>query len=260
MKKTMKLAALVLSLIVAVTAFVGCGKGNSLEAVQKKGVLTVATSPDFPPFESLDGDRIVGIEVDILEKIAETLGVEIKFEQMDFDSVLPGVQAGKFDVGMSGITVTAEREKNADFTDPYFMAAQAIVVMEDSDITCKADLEGKSVSVQTGTTAESCTCMENGYDVQAFQANNDAASALTSGKVDAWVVDNEVAVALAAELDGAVVLDEAMDAANLTPSRSQRAAIRWSPRSTTRSRRSSTTARSRRSLKEYGVPYVAPEK
>ena len=74
MKKTMKLAALVLSLIVAVTAFVGCGKGNSLEAVQKKGVLTVATSPDFPPFESLDGDRIVGIEVDILEKIAETLG------------------------------------------------------------------------------------------------------------------------------------------------------------------------------------------
>ena len=187
MKKTMKLAALVLSLLVAVTAFVGCGKGNSLEAVQKKGVLTVATSPDFPPFESLDGDQIVGIEVDIMEKVAETLGVEIEFEQMDFDSVLPGVQAGKFDVGMSGITVTAEREKNADFTDPYFMAAQAIVVMEDSDITCKADLEGKSVSVQTGTTAESY-CMENGYDVQAFQANNDAASALTSGYVAAECV------------------------------------------------------------------------
>ena len=258
MKKTMKLAALVLSLIVAVTAFVGCGKGNSLEAVQKKGVLTVATSPDFPPFESLDGDRIVGIEVDILEKIAETLGVEIKFEQMDFDSVLPGVQAGKFDVGMSGITVTAEREKNADFTDPYFMAAQAIVVMEDSDITCKADLEGKSVSVQTGTTAESY-CMENGYDVQAFQANNDAASALTSGKVDAWVVDNEVAVALAAELDGAVVLDEAMT--------SEPYAFAFAKGSDT------LVAAFNDALKaliddgtvaaifeEYGVPYVAPEK
>ena len=258
MKKTMKLAALVLSLIVAVTAFVGCGKGNSLEAVQKKGVLTVATSPDFPPFESLDGDRIVGIEVDIMEKIAETLGVEIKFEQMDFDSVLPGVQAGKFDVGMSGITVTAEREKNADFTDPYFMAAQAIVVMEDSDITCKADLEGKSVSVQTGTTAESY-CMENGYDVQAFQANNDAASALTSGKVDAWVVDNEVAVALAAELDGAVVLDEAMT--------SEPYAFAFAKGSDTLVAAFNDALKAliddgtvEAIFEEYGVPYVAPEK
>ena len=258
MKKTMKLAALVLSLIVAVTAFVGCGKGYSLEAVQKKGVLTVATSPDFPPFESLDGDRIVGIEVDILEKIAETLGVEIKFEQMDFDSVLPGVQAGKFDVGMSGITVTAEREKNADFTDPYFMAAQAIVVMEDSDITCKADLEGKSVSVQTGTTAESY-CMENGYDVQAFQANNDAASALTSGKVDAWVVDNEVAVALAAELDGAVVLDEAMT--------SEPYAFAFAKGSDTLVAAFNDALKAliddgtvEAIFEEYGVPYVAPEK
>ena len=258
MKKTMKLAALVLSLIVAVTAFVGCGKGNSLEAVQKKGVLTVATSPDFPPFESLDGDRIVGIEVDILEKITETLGVEIKFEQMDFDSVLPGVQAGKFDVGMSGITVTAEREKIADFTDPYFMAAQAIVVMEDSDITCKADLEGKSVSVQTGTTAESY-CMENGYDVQAFQANNDAASALTSGKVDAWVVDNEVAVALAAELDGAVVLDEAMT--------SEPYAFAFAKGSDTLVAAFNDALKAliddgtvEAIFEEYGVPYVAPEK
>ena len=238
--------------------FVGCGKGNSLEAVQKKGVLTVATSPDFPPFESLDGDRIVGIEVDILEKIAETLGVEIKFEQMDFDSVLPGVQAGKFDVGMSGITVTAEREKNADFTDPYFMAAQAIVVMEDSDITCKADLEGKSVSVQTGTTAESY-CMENGYDVQAFQANIDAASALTSGKVDAWVVDNEVAVALAAELDGAVVLDEAMT--------SEPYAFAFAKGSDTLVAAFNDALKAliddgtvEAIFEEYGVPYVAPEK
>lgn len=210
MKKNMKLTVLVLALVLVFAALCGCGKGNSLEAVQKEGVITVATSPDFPPFESLDGDQIVGIEVDIMQLIAEELGVEVQFEQMDFDSVLPGVQAGKFDVGMSGITITEEREKNADFTMPYFMASQAIVVMADSDITCKADLEGKTIAVQTGTTAETY-CMENGYDVQAYQANNDAASALTSGKVDAWVVDNEVAIALSAEQNGAtIVLDEAM--------------------------------------------------
>jgi len=129
---------------------------------------------------------------------------------MDFYSVLPGVQAGKYDVGMSGITINAKRQKNADFTQPYFLASQAIVVKSDSPITCKADLEGKKVSVQTGTTAEEY-CMENGYQVSAFQANNDACSALLSGKVDAWVVDNEVALDLSAQTDGATkVLNEAM--------------------------------------------------
>ena len=210
MKKLFKIMTLVLAVAMLCLTLCACGGGNSLEAIQKKGVITVATSPDFPPFESLEGGEIVGIEVDIVNLIAEELGVEVQYEQMDFDSVLPGVQAGKFDVGMSGITVTEKRLENADFTDPYFLASQAIVVLADSDITCKADLEGKTISVQTGTTAESY-CMENGYDVQAFVANNDAVSALTTGKVDAWVVDNEVAVALSAEQNGAtVVLDEKM--------------------------------------------------
>lgn len=210
MKKVCKVLALVLSLAMITVCFAACSSGNSIEKVQKNGYITVATSPDFPPFESLEAGEIVGIEVDILKSIGEKLGVEVRFEQMDFDSVLTGVQAGKFDVGMSGITVNEKRQKNADFTDPYFLASQAIVVMADSDITCKADLTGKAIAVQTGTTAESY-CMENGYDVQAYQANNDACSALTSGKVDAWVVDNEVAIALSAEQNGAtVVLDEAM--------------------------------------------------
>ncbi len=205
--KKLTAAALAATLCLALTA---CSDGKSLEDIQEAGKLVVATSPDFPPFESLEGGEIVGIEVDIMDLIAEKLGVEIQFEQMDFDSVLPGVQSGKFDVGMSGITITEKRQKNADFTDPYFLASQSIVVMADSDITCKDDLEGKTIAVQTGTTAESY-CMENGYEVLAYQANNDAASALTSGKVDAWVVDNEVAVALSAEQNGAtVVLDEAM--------------------------------------------------
>ncbi len=200
-----KIIALVLVMLLAVSCLTACAGG-----AKDSKTITVATSPDFPPFESLEGGEVVGIEVDIIDLVAKELGLTVKLEQMDFDSVLPGVQAGKFDVGMSGITVTEEREKNAAFTMPYFMASQAIVVMADSDITGKADLEGKTISVQTGTTAESY-CMENGYEVLSFQANNDACMALTSGKVDAWVVDNEVAVALSAEQNGAtVVLDEAM--------------------------------------------------
>ena len=216
MKKWMKLTALVLSLAMALSLLAGCGSSAGSDADSSttggddaaKTKLVVATSPDFPPFESLEGGQVVGIEVDILNKVAEKMGMELDIQQMDFDSVIPGVQAGKFDVGMSGITVTEKRKANVDFSSVYFMAAQAIVVTADSGITGKADLEGKTVSVQTGTTAEDY-CMANGYEVLAFTANNDAAAALTGGKVDAWVVDNEVALAMAPQL-GLTVLDEAM--------------------------------------------------
>ena len=210
MKKLLKLAAVVVAAVVVLTSFAGCSSAKSLEDIQKSGKLVMATSPDFPPFEYLEGDKVVGIEVEIMELVAKDLGVELVIEQMDFDSVLPGVQAGKFDVGVSGITVTDERKENADFTDAYFLASQAIVVMADSDIKGKADLTGKKIAVQTGTTAEDY-CMSEGYEVSAFTANNDAASALTSGKVDAWVVDNAVAIALSAQQNGKTkVLDEAM--------------------------------------------------
>lgn len=212
--KKMKVMALVLAAALACMSLTACGgskdsgDGTSASGNEEGEGLTVATSPDFPPFESLENNEIVGIEVDIMNLISEDLGMPVKYEQMDFDSVIPGVQTGKFDVGMSGITVTEDRQKNCDFTDPYFLASQAIVVTADSPITCKADLEGKKISVQTGTTAEEY-CMDNGYEVLSFTANNDAAAALTTGKVDAWVVDNEVAVALAAQ-QGLTVLDEAM--------------------------------------------------
>lgn len=209
MKKMKQMLTLALSVLLIAGALSGCGsKGKSLEEIQKNGTLVVATSPDFPPFEYLEGGEVVGIEIDILEKIAEDLGVTLTIEQMDFDAVVPGVQVGKFDLGASGITANEKRKKNVDFSQPYFLASQAIVVMPDSPIASKADLEGKKVSVQTGTTAEDY-CMNNGYEVLAFTANNDALAALTGGKVDAWVVDNEVAVSLAQE-NGLTVLDEPM--------------------------------------------------
>ena len=204
-----KMIALVLTLVMAAAFLTACGgSGVSLADVQKSGKLVIATSPDFPPFENLENGEVVGIEIDIMNLICQEMGVELDIQQMDFESVVPGIQAGKFDAGVSGITVTEDRKKNVDFSDPYFLASQAIVVTPDSPITCKADLTGKKISVQTGTTAEEY-CMDEGYEVLAYTANNDAASALTSGKVDAWVVDNEVAVALAAE-QGLVVLSEAM--------------------------------------------------
>ena len=187
----------------------------TLDEVKAAGKLVMATSPDFPPFEELNADEsITGIEVDLLQMICDELGVELEIQAVDFDSVLPGVQAGKYDVGVSGITITEQRQKNALFTAPYCMAAQAIVVTDGSPIASKADLDGKKVSVQTGTTAESY-CMAQGYDVQSFSANSDAEMALTTGKVDAWVIDDLTAAEMVADYNDSndaklVILSEPM--------------------------------------------------
>ena len=205
-----KFIALALCAIMTLTMFTGCGvKGKTLAEVKEAGKLVVATSPDFPPFETLEGGKVVGIEVDILTLICQEMGVELEIVQMDFDTVLVGIQSAKYDCGMSGITATADRAKNMLFTNPYYEAAQVIVVKADSAIKTKADLEGKTVSVQTGTTADE-GCKEAGYNVQAFNANADAKAALTTGKVDAWVVDNLTAIQMVEESDGLVILDEKM--------------------------------------------------
>ena len=206
MKKFIALA-LILVLCLSLAA---CGaKGATLAEVKEAGKITVATSPDFPPFESLENNEVVGIEVEIMKLIAKDLGVEIEFVQMDFDSVLIGIEAAKYNCAMSGITVTPAREKNMLFTDPYYNAAQVIVVKADSAIKGKADLKDKTVSVQTGTTAES-GCQDEKIATQAFAANADAKAALTTGKVDAWVVDNLTAMQMVTEADGLVVLEEKM--------------------------------------------------
>ena len=216
MKKTVILILVAAMLAMSLAGCGSSGKSESkLEAVKSAGKLTIATSPDFPPFEELKSDGSVqGIEIDLLSMICEQLGVELDIQQMDFDSVLPGVQAGKYDVGVSGISVTEERQKNVLFTEPYCLAAQAIVVTSDSAIKGKADLEGKTISVQTGTTAESF-CMGEGYAVSSYSANSDAESALVTGKVDAWVIDDLTAAEMVAAYnaenpEALVILGEAM--------------------------------------------------
>ena len=210
-----KLIALILTTLLVLSCMTACASGKTLADVQKAGKLTIATSPDFPPFEYLAEDgSVVGIEIDILNLVCAELGVELDIQQMDFDSVLPGVQTGKYDLGASGISVTPEREENTLFTVPYCLAAQAIVVLKDSPITRKADLEGKSVAVQTGTTAEEF-CMGAGYTVNAYTANTDAQQALLTGKVDAWVIDDLTAADMvklynADNGETLVVLPEAM--------------------------------------------------
>ena len=210
-----KIVALILALALSVGlcfAFTSCSpKGKTLQEVKDAGKLVIATSPDFPPFENLENNEIVGIEIDVMKLVCQELGVELVIEDMDFDSVLLGIQAAKYDCAVSGITVNPDREKNMLFTSPYYIAAQCIVVKTgNEDIKSAADLTADTkVSVQTGTTAEDF-CLKAGYKVTSLQANADAKNALTTGKVDAWIVDNCTAAKMVSENEGLTILTESL--------------------------------------------------
>ena len=98
------------------------------DADHSNGKLIMATNAEFDPYEYHEGDKIVGIDIDIAQAICDKLGYELQVDDMEFDSILPAVQSGKADFGMAGMTVTEEREKNADFTSTYANASQVIIV------------------------------------------------------------------------------------------------------------------------------------
>ncbi len=186
-----KILALALCLLACLSLLAGCtqSEGKTVSSIKQAGELVVATSPDFPPFENIENGEITGIEIEIAQLICDELGVDLRLESMDFDSVLLGVQAGKYDCGIAGISVDEDRQKNMLFTNPYCLAAQSIIVPAGSEIDSKADLTDRTIAVQTGTTAEKY-CMANGYNILAYINNADAQTALTTGKVDAWVIDD----------------------------------------------------------------------
>ena len=95
---------------------------------RSKGTLVMATNAEFPPYESKDGDKIVGIDVDIMTAICDKLGYELRIDDMAFDSIITAVSSGKADVGDAGMTVTEDRKQNVLFSDPYTTSNQVIIV------------------------------------------------------------------------------------------------------------------------------------
>ena len=88
----------------------------------------MATNAEFPPYESTDGSKVVGFDADMMQAVCDTLGYDLKIEDMAFDSVVPAVQTGKAQVGVAGLSVTPDREKNVTFTDAYATSHQVIIV------------------------------------------------------------------------------------------------------------------------------------
>lgn len=172
------------------------------------GTLVMATEATFPPYEYLEGDEIVGIDVEIAQAVADDLGMTLQIDDMDFNSIITAVQSGKADMGVAGMTVSEERLQNVNFSDSYATGVQVIIVNEGSDIASPDDLEGKLIGVQNGTTGHIYCSEDFGEDnVIAYPNGANAVEALKTGKVDCVVIDNEPAKAFVAANEGLQILD-----------------------------------------------------
>ncbi len=185
---------------------------SSAPKTSNEGKLVWATNAEFPPYEYHDvNGEVAGIDAEIANYIGEQLGLEVSCEDMQFDSIIPAVTSGKADLGIAGMTITEDRLVNVNFSTPYISAGQVIIVKEDSPITGVTDLRGKTIGVQLGTTGDSYvsdpTNIE-GASVERYNKGFEAVQALTQGKIDAVVIDNEPAKSFVATGDGIKILDE----------------------------------------------------
>ncbi|SFD08619.1 ABC transporter substrate-binding protein [Clostridium uliginosum] len=195
-----------LGMIVAIgtiaISIVGCAgnKSTALDAIKAKGKLVVGTSADYPPYEfhkEIDGkDQIVGFDISIAKELAKDLGVELEVNDMDFDGLLVALQAKKVDMVFAGMTPTAERKENADFSDIYYNAEHGFIVKagEEGKIKSIDDLKGKKIGVQKGSIQEALA-KKSVPDAQlkSLAKVTDLVLDLKNNKVDAILVELPVA-------------------------------------------------------------------
>ena len=211
MKNSKKILSVLLIAVMALGMLAGCGSKKAADdsAKDAKDTLVMATNATFPPYEYVEGDDFKGIDVEIAGEIAKKLGMKLDIQDVEFDSIIAGVQSGKYDMGMAGMTVTDERKQSVDFTDPYATGIQVIIVKKGSDIKSVDDLsEDTKIGVQQGTTGHIYASDDYGEDaVTPFNKGADAVQALLSGKIDCVIIDNEPAKAYIESNDELEILD-----------------------------------------------------
>ncbi len=194
-----KIISIMLVMCLAFCLMAGCGKDDD--------TLTMATNATFPPYEYYENEKIVGIDAEIAELIAEKIGMKLEIVDTEFGSIVAGVQTGKYDMGMAGMTVTDERKESVNFTTSYATGIQSIIVPEGTSIKGLEDLEGKKIGVQQDTTGHIYAADEFGDEmVSPYNKGTDAVAALVSGKVDCVIIDNQPAKSFVENNEGLSIL------------------------------------------------------
>jgi len=187
MKKVIKLVMiLILGLLM-----VACG-GNE----EKEQVIVVGTAPNFVPFEYMDGENVVGFDMDLLDEISKESGLKFKVVGMDFSGLLPALQTKKIDMIMSGMSVTEDRKKNVDFSKAYFTVKQVVMLNnEEKEVETEDQFAGKKIGVVMGTTsdvlAEEMAKKYEGVEVVKYNKIHEGVLALKEHKVDMIFLDDQ---------------------------------------------------------------------
>lgn len=194
MKKTFNKIVILLLIIMATMSFMACGQKKEDKPTNK---IVVGLDDSFPPMGFRNSkNELQGFDIDMANEIGKRLGKEMEFMPFNWDGIIPGLKQKKFDVIISAMSVTPEREKEIAFSTPYIQERQVVVVKKDnSSINNPTDLKGKVVGVQKGSTSELAMkdLTKDFKEVKYYNQNIDALKDLALGRVDAVAVDELVA-------------------------------------------------------------------
>ena len=189
-----KLMLLCMTALLALMVLVsGCGSDSSKKDADK--VLRIGTNADFAPFEFQDvkGKEYVGFDMDLIRGVAKEMGYKADIQNVNFDGFIPALEAGNLDVIISGMTINDTRKQKVNFSAPYYKSGLTIIVKKDNNVIKHfADLAGKKVAVQIGTTSAAEVKKINGVIVKEFNSSADTFMELKAGGVDAVVNDRPV--------------------------------------------------------------------
>jgi polar amino acid transport system substrate-binding protein len=216
--RSTRLTALLAVFLLAIASLAVAGCGSSDDDTTGGGggsgggggePLTVGSDIPYPPFEQGKSGNYTGFDVELMEAIGEKIGREAQFEDTSFDTIFLDLAKGNFEAVASAATITDEREKTVDFTNPYYLSEQAILVQPGGDIDSVEGLNGAKVGVQQGTTGQEFV-EEKGEagELRKYPQGPDAVNALKTGAVDAVVID--IPVAENAEQAGGVEISAAI--------------------------------------------------
>lgn len=197
MKKWMRALALGASAAILMTV-AGCSGGDSSKYnLVKDGTLTVGTNAEFPPFEFRSGDAVDGVDAAVMKAVADKLGLKLDIQDVAFESLDGMLTSEKIDMIAAGYTIMSDRLEKMDFTDTYYKAEQTIIVRSDSNYKTKADLNGKKIGGQSGTTGLISAAVEITKEDNIKKYSNGAVAVedLLNGKLDAVIIDNNPAKA-----------------------------------------------------------------
>ena len=216
MKKTWML---IMSMLMAVMMVAGCGGGDKkAPAVQAPKVLKVGTEPTFAPFEfQKEGSKeFDGFDMDLIRAIGKQLNMKVEILNMGFDALIPAINAGNIDVAIAGMSITPDRQKAVDMSDPYYVSGLVVVVGKDNAaVKSVNDLNNKGIAVQIGTTGAERAAKVPGAKVKNFNTNAEVFLELKNKGVEAVIIDKPVAeyfLATGGGKDYAKIVGDTMEA------------------------------------------------